>query len=56
MGEIEFTPLSADETNRWLVANGSALRVSAPTSLADLYAMLDGRDDATTEATFGFAA
>lgn len=54
--EIEFTALSVEEANGWLADNGSELRVGSPTSLADLYAMLAGRDDSTDEPKFGFAA
>lgn len=39
---LEFVPLPADAANDWLQHNGSADRVDAPATLAELYARLRG--------------
>lgn len=51
--EIEFVPLSAREANLWLAAHDSATRVTTPTAIADLYAVLRGRTPVMRPA-FGF--
>lgn len=56
LAEVEFTALSVEEANCWLADNGSALRVSSPTSLAELFAMLAGGTERSGEPKFGFAA
>jgi hypothetical protein len=57
MSDIEFSPLSAEEANSWLVAHGSDRRVERPTALADLFAMTgDGVvEAAVSDEAFGFA-
>jgi hypothetical protein len=40
--EIEFTPLSVDESNAWLKSQGSEERVSTAMTLAELYALVSG--------------
>jgi len=42
VAQLEFGPLSVDEANRWLADSGSNARVSAPTALANLFALRDG--------------
>jgi hypothetical protein len=41
---IEFWPLSEEEANAWLGAQGSQERVDGPMPLAELYARLEGRE------------
>lgn len=53
--QTAFTQFSMNEANGWLAAHDRTLRVSGPTSLADLYAALGGRP-AQTHQPFGFAA
>jgi hypothetical protein len=40
--EIEFTPLSVEESNAWLESHGSEERVGTPMTLAELYALISG--------------
>jgi hypothetical protein len=40
--EIEFTALSVEESNAWLIAHGSDETVTAPMTLAELYAIVSG--------------
>jgi hypothetical protein len=40
--EIEFTALSVEESNAWLAAHGSEETVTAPMTLAELYAVISG--------------
>ena len=54
--EIEIGPLSAGEANAWLADRGSRTRVSSPRTLAQLYAILDGRPEGRAERQVGFAA
>ena len=51
---VEFQPLSTEQANRWLARHGSEARVSEATPLADLYALLAGRD-IEERTSFGFA-
>ena len=53
--ELEFSELSAQEANAWLVNRGSARRAERATALAELYAEVAGQR-ATVRNTFGFAA
>lgn len=41
--EIEFLPLDVQEANQWLGAHDSAVRLTAPAPLAELYGILRGR-------------
>jgi len=58
--EVEFGPLGKAEANRWLKARESNCRVAEPTTLAGLYAILNGHAEADAAAErrphFGFAA
>lgn len=57
LAEIEFGELSAGEANAWLAARGSAERVTAAATLADLYAIQKGDlPRAVTRRPIGFAA
>lgn len=49
----EFRPLGAEQANRWLAAHESSRRITQPATLADLYAMLRGRETETRR-PFGF--
>lgn len=53
--EIEFLPLSEHEANQWLAAHDSGTRVTQPVAIADLYAVLRGREPKLRPA-FGFGA
>ncbi len=53
--QIEFTALPAADANRWLASHDSAARVTEPTALADLYAILRGREPKAVR-PFGFRA
>jgi primosomal protein N' len=57
--QIEFSPFGVDEANAWL-ADRTDLRVSAPTAVADLYAIASGREagrgDSGGPPRIGFAA
>ena len=57
LADIEFTALSAEEANAWLAAHGRSRRVSAPTTLAELFGTAsDGvGDDESVSSTFGFS-
>jgi hypothetical protein len=52
--EIEFGLLMAEEANHWLRERRSTARVTGQTSLADLFAALDGQE-IREQPTFGFA-
>ena len=52
---IEFEPLSVAEANGWLAAHDSAARVAQPSTLADLYEVLRGREPQARR-PFGFGA
>lgn len=53
---LEFDPLDADEANGWLAGQGSELSVATPTTLAELFAIRDGRDiSPTRRRPVGFA-
>jgi hypothetical protein len=41
---LEFPALPVDEANAWLEARGSATRVSVPATVAELFALQQGRD------------
>lgn len=41
--QVDFTTLPPEHANAWLEDRGSSARVETPTTLADLYALLDGR-------------
>ena len=56
LAEIEFGPLGVDEANAWLKQRACKLRVSSPTTLADLYAMVSGRVSSRQQRPIGFAA
>lgn len=49
----DFDHLSVDEANAWLAARAAAATVARPTTVADLYAMLDGRPEPPAR-TIGF--
>ena len=51
---VEFHPLSATEAREWLERHGSEQGVTAPTTLASLYAALGSFDAAEFERTPGF--
>lgn len=53
--QIEFRPLSLGESNDWLAARGAAARVTRGVTIADLFALLRGREPAVP-AAFGFGA
>jgi hypothetical protein len=58
--QINFAPLSVEESNNWLSSHGVELEVAKPTILADLYAMLEGGADVnekkkSKDNSFGFA-
>ena len=42
--EIDFKPLTADESRAWLAAHGRAEDRSASALIADLFAQLEGRE------------
>ena len=52
---IEFVPLSVDEAAAWLERHGVEETVSAPTTLAALYAKTEDFETAAAERTTGFA-
>lgn len=52
---IEFQPLTVREANSWLAARDSALRVTQPTTLAELYGVLRGQKP-LFKRPFGFTA
>ena len=53
--EVEFAPLSVDEGNTWLKAQGAGARLGRPMPIAELYALAAGRTLAEPVAV-GFAA
>jgi ATP-dependent 26S proteasome regulatory subunit len=53
---IEFVPLSADEASTWLESRGSDERAASATTLASLYAILEGLDPREAGQTAGFGA
>ena len=58
LADIEFTPLSTDEANVWLVARGRRERVDRPTTLAELFGRTSDEPPVTEDgpgASFGFA-
>jgi len=59
LAEIEFTRLDVEEANAWLAREGSSERVASPKSLAELYAIRDGRPIESSRdrvAPIGFSA
>ena len=55
LSQIDFAPLTVEESNAWLEEQGCADRVSVPTTVADLYAILAG-DPPPKRVPVGFAA
>ena len=55
LAEIEFTALDVDEATEWLAARGSAEIVDGPKTIAQLYAILSGRDQGARRARVGFS-
>ena len=53
---IEFHPLQLEEANAWLAAHETEARVSAPTPLAELYALAAGDAAEPANHPIGFAA
>ena len=54
--QVEFPPLPVHEANAWLQAHGAAPALGGPTSLAELYNLLDGgQPPPTSERRVGFA-
>lgn len=43
LSSVEFTRLSVSDANRWLSEHGNRHTVDSPASIAELYAILDGR-------------
>jgi hypothetical protein len=56
LAEIEFEPLPVGEANVWLRDRGSTRRVTAPTTIAELFSILAGRGEPRELRHFGFAA
>ena len=52
---VEFVPLSADESRAWLDAHGVAAGDAEARTLAALYAQLEGRDPSEPPRPVGFA-
>ena len=50
----DFDRLPADDANAWLSAHGAMARVTRPTTIADLYAIRDGRERRGGATTIGF--
>lgn len=55
LAEIEFAPLDVDEATDWLADRGVEEIVSEPRTLAQLYAIAEGRDQGDRESRVGFA-
>jgi hypothetical protein len=53
--EIDFAPLDVSSANRWLARHDSDIHVGIATPLADLFAIVRGRD-VKKEVPFGFGA
>jgi SpoVK/Ycf46/Vps4 family AAA+-type ATPase len=53
LADVEFGALSADESNAWLERAGREERVSGPHTLADLFAVAGGGEDAGPAPTLG---
>src|SRR5205823_14584494 len=51
---VEFLPLSADESNAWLERHGVDERVQAASTLATLYARKEGVEPGATPTSPGF--
>lgn len=54
LAESEFTPLAREEAQRWLAARGVERALPGPTSLADLYALIDGGERSPAQPGVGF--
>ncbi|MCA1679990.1 MAG: ATPase, partial [Actinobacteria bacterium] len=54
LAETEFTPLAREEAQRWLAARRVERALPGPTSLADLYAVIDGGERSPTQPVVGF--
>jgi len=50
----DFDRLPADDANAWLSAQGAVGRVTRPTTIADLYAIRDGRERRGAATAIGF--
>jgi hypothetical protein len=50
----EFDRLSVEEANAWLAGHGATATVTQPTTIADLYALRDGRERWRAVAAIGF--
>jgi hypothetical protein len=50
----DFDRLPVDDANAWLVKRGATARATRATTIADLYALRDGREESST-APLGFA-
>jgi hypothetical protein len=50
----DFDRLPADDANAWLSAHGAMATVTTPTTIADLYAIRDGRERRGAATTIGF--
>ena len=53
---VEFVPLTNGEAAAWLERRGRAERVEGPTTLAALYAIVEGLDPAEAERRTGFSS
>ena len=56
LSEIEFVAMPTDEANAWLAGRGSELRVAQPATIAECFALLDGRVSPRRVKQYGFAA
>lgn len=56
LAEVEFTALTTEEANRWLAGEGSEVRVTQPTTIAECCALLEGRAEPRRVKRYGFAA
>lgn len=53
--QTEFAKLAPDEANAWLERHGAGPTLDRPASIAELYALADGRLDAAPRPAVGFA-
>lgn len=54
LAETEFTPLAREDAQHWLAARGVEHALSGPTSLADLFAVIDNRERSPQQPVVGF--
>jgi hypothetical protein len=54
LAETEFTALAREEAQCWLAARGVDRAPSGPTSIADLYALIDQRERSPEQSAVGF--